>query len=70
MRSVFTLAIGIIIDRKAARYSASPSGGLVPEDQGMLTLKPRPAPAPHSVTAPVPGKKFPSSWRWMLMYST
>ena len=33
--------------RKAARYSASPSGGFRPPDQAMLTLKPSPSSAPH-----------------------
>jgi hypothetical protein len=36
------LAIGMRIERKAARYSASPMGGSSPPDQAMFTLFPRP----------------------------
>lgn len=65
-----SLAIGMTTVLNAAKYSASPSGGLNPPDQAMFTLKPEPAPVPHSVDPPVPGKKFPSSWRWMDKYKT
>lgn len=55
---------------KAARYSASPMGGLRAPPNAMLTLNPRPSPDPQSVGLPVPGKKFPLSWRWIDMYNT
>lgn len=42
-----TLAMGMTTERKAARYSASPSGGLRPPDHAMFTLKPSPGPLPH-----------------------
>lgn len=33
--------------RKAAKYSASPSGGCNPPLHAIFTLYPRPLPAPH-----------------------
>ena len=44
-----TWAMGMTRVRKAARYSASPSGGLRPPDQAMFTLNPSPSSTPHCV---------------------
>jgi len=41
--------MGMTRVRKAARYSASPSGGLRPPDQAMFTLNPSPSSTPHCV---------------------
>lgn len=42
-----TLAMGITIVLKAAKYSASPKGGLSPPDHAIFTLYPIPKPLPH-----------------------
>ena len=44
---LLTRAIGMTILRKAARYSASPIGGLQPPDHATFTLKPMPSSTPH-----------------------
>ena len=55
---------------KAAKYSASLMGGFKLPLKAIFTLNPTPSSAPHSSGAPVPGKKFPSSWRCMDIYKT
>ena len=82
--TLFTLITGTTTVLIAARYSASPRG-YWELDQAMLTFFPSPGVAPEdkvskpisfiyvspvSSGAPVPGKKFPLSCRWIETYKT